>query len=529
MTAYIAATVSLTHVAIPVTTIAAAATLVMLAASIPISLAGWGLREVSAVYALGYIGVPNGVSLVTAILVGITSLLVNGGLALTVSYLPSRMRAPPGSAAALSQTAQCASFLSWFLPLFAASAVFFQIYVPVGVDRLNVNLADSVTLFAGAVFVLRRGSLSNWRMPHLGLFAALMTVAITLAFVHGLFVAGWTSWGFTNRFFGWLVVLSYVATGALLVSEAGQDGLIVLLRTFVVSGLAIAGLEMFLVTVQSAGIPVSPDILAVRIEGFAQNPNAFAFQLLLVISAIMALRQGFRGAVFALALAFLGLIWTGSRAGLGACAILCTAAVALQCISVRQLMSSLLLTLMLAGFIVAVSYALSGHEPRLLANVAVSDSVSDTERWRSLTLAWQMFKEHPLFGAGLGVFIAEFRRADGIGLVIHSTPMWLLAEVGLAGFAIFAAPYFFVLASELKSYRDENSDVSRRLAVLSLIVFGVMCQAHELLYQRTLWLVLGAALACKPVLVRSRASAVADDDRRTMTAIPNPVTAEPGP
>ncbi|MGH7915087.1 MAG: lysylphosphatidylglycerol synthase domain-containing protein, partial [Candidatus Binataceae bacterium] len=79
MSAYIAATLSLHRAGLSLATMAAATSLVMLAASIPISLAGWGLREISAVYALGYIGIPTGQSLVIAIFIGATSLLVSAG------------------------------------------------------------------------------------------------------------------------------------------------------------------------------------------------------------------------------------------------------------------------------------------------------------------------------------------------------------------------------------------------------------------------------------------------------------------
>ena len=49
-----------------------------------------------------------------------------------------------------------------------------------------------------------------------------------------------------------------------------------------------------------------------------------------------------------------------------------------------------------------------------------------------------------------------------------------------------------------------SPDAAGRTIVLVLLVFGSMSLVHELLYQRTLWLILGAAFACATRSPRSR-------------------------
>jgi hypothetical protein len=105
-----------------------------------------------------------------------------------------------------------------------------------------------------------------------------------------------------------------------------------------------------------------------------------------------------------------------------------------------------------------------------------------------------MFFAHPLFGAGLGAFVATFEHEHGRFLIIHSTPVWLLAETGIIGFLAFAVPYLIALGAGLRSSGKGLSDVGGTLLVLALLAVGVMCQVHELLYQRSLWLLLGATL-----------------------------------
>jgi uncharacterized membrane protein YbhN (UPF0104 family) len=62
--------------AIDLLDVVAASTVVMFAASLPISLAGWGVRELSAVLALSVVGVPSVAALAVSVIVGAISLLV---------------------------------------------------------------------------------------------------------------------------------------------------------------------------------------------------------------------------------------------------------------------------------------------------------------------------------------------------------------------------------------------------------------------------------------------------------------------
>jgi hypothetical protein len=72
--------------------------------------------------------------------------------------------------------------------------------------------------------------------------------------------------------------------------------------------------------------------------------------------------------------------------------------------------------------------------------------------------------DHPVFGAGLGAFRNQMiLTLDGLPLVIHSTAVWLLAELGIVGFLIFAESF----------------------------------TPGDMLYQRTFWLLIGAALAVR--------------------------------
>ncbi len=84
---------------------------------------------------------------------------------------------------------------------------------------------------------------------------------------------------------------------------------------------------------------------------------------------------------------------------------------------------------------------------------------------------------------------------SGIPLLIHSTPLWLLAEAGIVGFLVFLVPALYLLLSEFGRARG---DAGAKLIVLCLVAFGVMAMPADMLYQRTFWLLIGAGLALMP-------------------------------
>jgi uncharacterized membrane protein YbhN (UPF0104 family) len=69
---------------IGIVSLAAASCIVMLAASLPVSFGGWGLRELSAVVALQAIGLSAASALLTALLIGFLSLAVIAGTAVFI-------------------------------------------------------------------------------------------------------------------------------------------------------------------------------------------------------------------------------------------------------------------------------------------------------------------------------------------------------------------------------------------------------------------------------------------------------------
>jgi O-antigen ligase len=152
------------------------------------------------------------------------------------------------------------------------------------------------------------------------------------------------------------------------------------------------------------------------------------------------------------------------------------------------------------------------------------DESSTTERLKSLQGGLSLFINYPIFGAGLGAYTESVLRETGAPLVIHSTPLWLLAETGLVGFFVFSMPIVRIFWSEL---RRSHPDVASKLLVLIIVAFAVMSSVHEMLYQRSFWLLLGAAMASLPALAIDaslpRPSSVRSETSKDAIAMPQAV------
>lgn len=470
--------------------LAGAAALVMFAASIPISFAGWGVREMSAVAAMSAIGMPADRALAIAVLIGLLSLAIAAVLAL----LSARqvVTAPQAAPASSTPRRDLDGILLATLPVLVAMFIFFQVHLPTKAGGLNVNLADPLALLAGALFLLssvRRGW-PAWRVQNFGWMIAGCTIAMTVALLIGAVSFGWTTWALTNKYFGWFVLLAYGATGALAV-RAGIEGV---LQTFVAAGCSIivlcAALNLF-----GYVWPLEDG----KYPGFAQNSNAFAFQCLMVLAAALALPS--RQVALTL-IALLGVWLTGSRAGLGAALVVIAAAVifARRGSSLYRSASALAVALTLAGAAAVTVFAAcklegatAGPWCGYLAYPSFAMVSSNSEHLLSSIAGLQMFWQHPFFGAGLGAFIHDSAATGPRPLALHSTLIWLLAEFGAIGAAIFIWPIAVIGTGEIRRFR--SNDTAGRLLLLAIAGFATMSLAHELMYQRTFWFLLGAAIA----------------------------------
>ncbi|WP_084458085.1 lysylphosphatidylglycerol synthase transmembrane domain-containing protein [Desulfocurvus vexinensis] len=487
----------------------AASAVVSFAASLPLSVGGWGTRELAAVYCLGKLGVPAPDALAVSILIGLCSTAV---LLATTPLLLRRGGAPAAAPEAAAQPpALMERTSSWLLGAVMAVAVFFQVHVVLAGTTTNLNLADPFALLALAALTLHclaQRRLPAWRVPGFNAVLACALLVLGTGLLLGLREVGPTQWA-GGRGMGALVLLGYCAGGALLVAHHGAHGLRRVVEILAAVACTIVVLQIVLRGLALYGFDLPRDS---NFAGYAANRNAFSFQLLCVTGALLgyaavharATARAGRRSVLGLALGLLlgGLLLSGSRAGLGTAALLLAAAWAAGRLPVRTLLTAgaIALGLWVLAHPVASPdasrflYALPGRiiEQPLTDAQLRSAAILEHARWSANWEALRLWTQAPVLGSGLGVFYAKSQALVGQAITVHSTPIWVLAEFGLAGMAVLLAGVALLGRHALRGWRGA---AHARALGLVLLGFAVFCQVHEVLYQRIFWLLLGALLA----------------------------------
>lgn len=414
-------------------------------------------------------------------------------------------------------------YAAWVLGMVVAVAVFFQVHVSLPGGVINLNLADPFAILALAavsLHVLFAGQPPIWRIRQFNLALGVISLLLLLGFMHGWLEIGITQWALGGRLLGWLVLLGYLSAGYLIVANVGTHGLRRFAETLISTAAVVVIVQIILRLLEHWGVNTGARF-APTFEGYAANRNAFAFQLLAGVTLLLGYSQVYarygigvqrpaRPWIFSLLLGILlvALVWTGSRTGMLVGVIVLLLAGLGRLADRRMLGWSLIFaTLLWSGVWLAaqkdlIQGVLSGNisilmilfgefpVQTLLPNL--SGDSSNQEHWQTLIHGLELWRQSPVLGAGLGVFHAKSPMWMGHPQVIHSTPLWILAEFGLLGWVVFCWAFSLLARHALQFGRTQPA---RRILLLLLVAFAIFSLGHEIFYQRISWLVLGAVLA----------------------------------
>ena len=77
-------------------------------------------------------------------------------------------------------------------------------------------------------------------------------------------------------------------------------------------------------------------------------------------------------------------------------------------------------------------------------------------------------------------------------IVIHSTPVWVLAELGLVGFVVLAVIAFNISKSAFLVDLKKPENACLLISIAHFLVLGLV---HEIFYQPICWLATGFCLS----------------------------------
>ena len=394
-----------------------------------------------------------------------------------------------------------------------------QFSLPVGRTGLAVTLSDAVVavtvpLLAVEAIWHRRPQIESL-VPRLLLWLSLMSAVLIIGLLIAYLRVGIQPWAAT-RLLGWFALLGHLVVAARIASDPQAQRLA--LRVFIVCAAASVCLDIGKTIESSVLVSEETCRWAMPAFGLMQNPNAFAFILLTACAVIIGESQRDLfgksiGVNMIVVILVIGIGLTASRsAWVSLAAVIGIASMFRETRQPRLglgIAIGVAAVVLLSALLVCKTSAVGDHA-KVVAS-ALSDAKldgSNIERLYTWRRALELFAAHPLFGAGFGAFLEAELARGSTPLIIHSTPLWLLAEGGLVGasaYVMFGIAIAVALISRIRS----GPDVIRQDAITALLVaagFAVMSLLQELLYQRCLWVVLSLLIFHPVCSSRSQAS-----------------------
>ena len=387
------------------------------------------------------------------------------------------------------------------------------------------------------------GVFPDWRVAHFWVWVGMLTFWIGFSVVNGRLQLGeWQAWAVVNKGIGWLILVAYLLLGGWIAAfyDARLHKLFVktlILCTWISCGYSLVLYFLYLHRIL-LGIEVE---IYTRLAGFFANPNAFGIfcAAVLVLQAVYTGRKRlFSSSIdhLGLGVIILSVVLAGSRsAWLGLAAALPVVLLTRHA-QLLPLARSVLVSLCLGAAIIfgppvikvamisiakiadiwqttdQTAVAGQSNKNDELVNIrhrappsgsgviyifrpTVMDDTGLDERIASFHEALTMWRDAPITGTGLGSYRQRIAGGEGVSGTIHNSLLWLLAETGLIGGALFSAFFLIILRSLYLAGRMSEADPLLFGVFGVLLVLAGASIGTEIMYQRYLWFLTGLALA----------------------------------
>lgn len=249
-----------------------------------------------------------------------------------------------------------------------------------------------------------------------------------------------------------------------------------------------------------------------RAAGFFGNPMTFGGYLCIYLPALLVfffeknILQKYRWlAGIAFILGFMALIFNGTRGAWVALTPVFLIIMANYAWKNKQYLVICLVCLIAAGGILSTNQTFVTK----LKSITSTTNRSNTERLLIWQSAYQMFKDHPVLGVGLGQYKDNYQKKyispqateKYLGHA-HNNFMQMLAENGIIGFVGFIAMLTYIIGSNVLEFVHKRCPYSLIIAgsTLALVLQGLTeYNFGNSAVMKAYWLLLGSVLVMKNI------------------------------
>lgn len=396
---------------------------------------------------------------------------------------------------------------------------------------LRFSAADLLLPFLGLFIsfrlLRRRDRLPRWRIKGFYFWLAAFAAVMTYALLNGYQTIGaWDRWAVINKYAGFFVLLAYLGVGGWIGSRpVGEWHRCITPSFIIVWGTILIGT---LGSILWFDIQQNMSYILDRypLSAFMGNRNAFAFLsfctlALLTTTQLKSERPASPFLYLLWGLMPLFYIYNASRVGIIILPLLlCVALFLNPRMTIKAILPALLTGALLlyslsgvispyvkdttlwhagsAGALVKTGLSERNLTPEIAAEKL--DYIGDQVRAKTYNDALSVWAQHKLTGGGIGSYrYYQMETRGQYSDIVDSTPLWLLAETGFIGLALFAGLFLMALWRIFAKVKSGQDPYGVYLGIfLMLMIFALMSLVHELLYTRFVWFFMGLALALPP-------------------------------
>ena len=238
-----------------------------------------------------------------------------------------------------------------------------------------------------------------------------------------------------------------------------------------------------------------------RFQGLMDNPNAFGWISICALSFQVAFQKRVQEInpylnVIGLAILISAIVLTASKSTWLGGAMAVSILLVLRRPAIWPLATATILAVLLV--VIGSAVPAKGFSDSFIVYAVKHNVVTGSVdvRLEQIQLAFNLIREYPIWGIGLGSFPwEEARNGLKVWHYLHNSLLWLWTELGPLAVLLFVA-FFALVVRALWPRSHSRGNGSFNHAVFALLWgFAAISVADEVLYQRYLWVFVGAALA----------------------------------